>query len=228
MSTVPEIPPEQPTRRRNPIALAALAGVLLFAVGVTAGIVAGAGAGTYPDWVAATATIAAFSAAVVAARYAYGALKVEELREDRWLSTQRQAQASLVAAWPGALHVHYAGVDADGLSVAQGYDGLDVKLRKASDVPVTAVRVDAALVTAAKSDYPIRLDLGNREVAKVLEPADEPVTKRLTADAPIDPASYAPGNVELECWAEITIYFRDASGRQWERLPDGRLLLIAE
>lgn len=202
MSAVPEIPPPLIRRRRNPILLAVAGGLLLLGTGLCLGLVAGADAGTFPDWIAATATVAAFSAAAVAAWYAYGALKVEELREDRWLATQRQAQASLIAAWPGELQHHWIGHDEMGGSIVKGYEGVEVKLRNASDVPVTAVRVDATLVVDRRSDSPVRLHLGLREIAKILEPAAEPVTKYLPADSPVDPEIYKPGNSCRLPWPE--------------------------
>jgi hypothetical protein len=55
--------------------------------------------GTYPAWLEAIATLAAFLATAIAVRYANGAYQLEELREQRWVGARDRAQASLVAAW---------------------------------------------------------------------------------------------------------------------------------
>lgn len=54
---------------------------VVVAIAVTIGLIFGAEIGSMADWLAAIATLAAFGAAIVAARYAAGAFGLESQRE---------------------------------------------------------------------------------------------------------------------------------------------------
>jgi hypothetical protein len=182
--------------------------------------------GRFPDWLEAVSTLAAVLAAMYAGLYAANAWKLEIERETRWIQQQQREQASLIAGWPGELRRNVIGQDAMGGPQYDGYAGVDINLRNASDVPVTRVRADVTLVIDVKSSAPVRIPFGAREVARLLEPATHPVSMHVDADTPVDPSMYRPGGVEIDCWCEIALSFRDASGRDWKRLADGQLLLV--
>lgn len=107
---------EQPDPDTGFFVQVVLAGLIVFAVAVTIGWLSGAETGSMADWVAAIATFAGFVAAVVAGRYAYKALLVEQARDRRRDQDDRErqdrelrAQAELVAVWfegPRANAVH--------------------------------------------------------------------------------------------------------------------------
>jgi hypothetical protein len=184
--------------------------------------------GSFPDWLEAISTLAAVLAAMYAGLYAANAWRLEVDREDRWNRQQQRQQASMVAAWPADLRPHVADRNGLGDETYAGFDGVNVMLRNASDVPVTRVWVEATLVVDIKSDHPLRLPLGEREVARILEPATEPIAKTVTAERPVDPSTLKPGGVEVEQWCEIVLSFRDAGGRDWMRLADGQLVLLQD
>jgi hypothetical protein len=180
----------------------------------------------FPDWLEAVSTLAAVLAAMYAGLYAANAWKLEIERETRWVQQQQREQAGKVAGWPGELRRHVIGQDATGGLHYGGYEGLDIVLRNASDVPVTRVWADVTLIVDVKSSASVRIPFGAKEVARILEPATHPVTKYVGADTVVDPSTYKPGGVEIDYWCEIILTFRDASGRDWKRLADGQLLLV--
>lgn len=179
-------------------------------------------------WLEAVSTLAAVLAAMYAGFYAANAWKLETAREARWGQQQLREQASRIAAWPADLHPHVVADDGLGNVTYSGFDGVNVMLRNASDVPVTRVWADVTLVVDLKSDAPLRLHLGASEVVRVLEPATQPLNKYVAADEPFDPSTYRRGNVDLDFWCEISLGFRDAGGRDWERLADGQLILVQD
>lgn len=183
---------------------------------------------SFPNWLQGIGTLAALLAAIVAARHAAGAFGLERDREERWTSQQRAAQASLIAAWPGQMSGNYAKTDGIWDGDPTDISTVDVYLRNASDVPVTRVWVDATLVVDIRSDSPIRLHMASREIARVLQPTSEPSRMHLEAETPVDLQKYRPGNVKIDYWCEISVSFRDAGGRDWQRIPDGQLLLVQD
>jgi hypothetical protein len=184
---------------------------------------------SFTAWLESVSTLAAVLAAMYAGFYAANAWKLEVEREERWAAQQRTEQASKVAAWPDRPREHVTGHDEmTGAYTKEGFDGLHVWLRNASDVPVTQVSIDATLVVRAGSTNLIRIDMGTREVARLLEPTTEPVKKFVEADAPVNPNTYKPGNVEIAYWFEVSLNFRDAGGRVWERSANGQLIPVSD
>ena len=186
------------------------------------------GGASFAVWLEAVSTLVAVLAAMYAGLYAANAWKLETERENRWIAQQQREQASKIAAWPVGLRPHAVEDDGLGNVSYRGYEGVDVKLRNASDVPVTRVWADATLVIDIKSDEPLRFHFGASEVVRVLEPATEPLDRYVAADSPFDPSTYRPGNVDIDYWCEISFSFRDAGGRDWERLADGQLILAQD
>lgn len=103
----------------------------------------------FPTWLEAVATVAAFSAAIVAAFYAARAFVLEFQREARFEESLRKSQAALVAAWFG---VHEFDNDPVGgttplagallAAFGKSYELDGVYLRNASDLPVGGVSVE--------------------------------------------------------------------------------------
>jgi hypothetical protein len=184
--------------------------------------------GSFAAWLEAVSTLTAVLAAMYAGLYAANAWKLETARETRWIQQQQREQASKIAAWPVKLRDHAVEQDEAGNFLYEGFAGVDIKLRNASDVPVTRVCADATLVIDIKSNVPLRIPLGASEVARTLEPATDPLSKYVAADTPVDPSRYKPGNVDIDYWCEISLSFRDAGGRDWERLADGQLVLVQD
>jgi len=215
---------------------------MLGAVGIAVAIgrVSGAATGSMADWVAATATVAAFGAAIIAARYAAGAFHLESSREAQLLSAQRRSQAALVAVWPDRFipnweHNH------DGTStVVEGITGGVAMLRNASDVPVTNGHVDFTVILAyadGLADADIRYLVG--EDLAVLPPSADPREIRWSVashavmipgvptlgdgqDYP-DCGTYDPSRLVVD---DIT--FRDAAGVLWHRDRVGHLTEVLE
>lgn len=141
------------------IVLAALSVVLLTtSLSTTAWWIAGRPVSEWPAWMEAGATLAAVGAAIVAGFYAARAFRLEFQRERRWEETQRSAQASLVAAWPGG-----SGMSTENHQAY--YNSLSATIRNASELPVTDVQLnfymitdsrqedDGALIAGYKTDY---------------------------------------------------------------------------
>lgn len=219
------------------LALAVLAGSLV--VGIIANL-AGAPSGSIPEWIEATATVAAFAAAVFAARYAAGAFALERERESQRLDAERRAQASLVAAWP-ARFIQYMEEQHDG--TWEGLDtiaGAEALLRNASDLPVTNVHVDFWVVHAYADDHSpedIRR-LGGQDLA-ALPPSTEPEPIRWSTEGR---QHFLPGVPTVGdahgYWPDqpphdparliLKIRFRDSSGVMWRRDRVGRLEEVPE
>jgi hypothetical protein len=184
---------------------------------------------SFAAWLEAVSTLAAVLAAMYAGFYAANAWKLEVQREDQWVAQQRSEQASRIAAWPGEPRRHFTGQQDEltGESMSDGFEGLSVWLRNASDVPVTRVSIDATLVVRAAGTDPVRREVGTQEVA-LLEPSTEPIEKFVAAPRPVNVNTYRPGNVDIEYWFEVSVSFRDAGGRDWQRTPDGQLFVESD
>lgn len=111
--------------------------------------------------------------------------------------------------------------------MSDGFEGLSVWLRNASDVPVTRVSIEATLVVRPHGTNPVRRGVGTQHVA-LLAPSTQPIEKVVAAPRPVNPNAYRPGNVEIEYWFEVSVSFRDAGGRDWQRTPDGQLFVESD
>lgn len=92
-------------QQRPPSATIIIGTLGIFAAAVAIGVLLDAGPGSYADWIAALATLAAFGAAIVAGWYAHRALSVEQARGVRRDHDDRdrerlelRAQAERIAA----------------------------------------------------------------------------------------------------------------------------------
>lgn len=183
----------------------------------------------YPAWLEALATTAALIAAVFAARYAFAAFQLETRREERWMDQQRSHQAELISAWP--LVVSFETGEPDPYSSEQeprGISGVQIQLQNASSTPVTNVWIDVAIVVQ-RLDGPRRLQMTGLRIARVLPPTAGKEEWIPAEDGKrIDPWEHVPAGSEPEYWCELSVSFRDAGGRDWERIPDGQLLLVQD
>jgi hypothetical protein len=216
--------------------LGGTAGVM--AVVICSGLIFGAEAGSMADWVAAVATVAAFCAAVLAARYAAGAFSLERGREAQILQGRRTAQAALVAAWPDRFVPNWEQQHSGPDLRVPGIRGAVAMLRNASDVPVTGIHVDFDVVNAyadAIAPADIR-HLGGVDLA-VLPPGQELKELRWVADDVLmvpgvptlgDESDYPDFGVYDPGRLLVTITFRDAAGVLWHRDPAGHLSEVVE
>lgn len=186
-------------------------------VGASAG--EGAGAGSYADWLAAVATLAAFCAAVIAGKFAYDALRIEQGR-DRFRDEQlTRVQAERVAAWVDEIEVVE---ERDGWRPPRMGKRQRLLIRNASDLPVINFR---AAVTA-------RSYTGGSQHFRIIGSIDRPVVPP-TADpevvmfgegllAALQGFRHDLGIIE-DVVLTVGVIFTDTGGRHWIRNDDGDL-----
>lgn len=169
----------------------------------------------FAAWLEATATIATVVAAVAAAVFAAGAFKLETDREEQFRRDQRKHQAERVAAWfdwewterPESAYARAARVRRP-----------VVRVRNASDLPVTEVHVTVRLAgsTLGRMTHPlVPPDQDLIEVnAEIKEGLDEFNAYRDSADVDLE---------DLESQPCVDISFTDSGGRRWKRHHGGQL-----
>lgn len=194
--------------------------VLITAVGaLAANAITGEEGGTTAEWVAAFATLMALMAALAAASYTGRTLKIESAREGARILADKQSQASLVAAWSTGnqrgSHEKINGVFTRQVKI----DEVEIAVRNASPVPVTNVVLDVSWVVQQPGADRRRWHVGIRDSIRVLPP-DTTKTFWVGTDANI-PLATEPA---LQ-WGEVELHFTDSTGREWERLATGPLLL---
>lgn len=220
---------ERPRRSLSAIqillfALAAM--VVLFGVAMFLAWCAAADEGTYPDWLAALATLAAFGAAVIAGWYAHRALLVEQARDGRREEDDRERarrdlrqQAEKVAAWSGPLSTSKSNGVVDRVN-------LDLAIRNASDLPITEVLIQLTARLAPSTGNPrdaslMTLDSLRRHLVPPAVAAQELTAPRALRDLVGDVLNQNPTHT-LTILVELQ--FTDAANRRWIRRSDGTLL----
>jgi hypothetical protein len=121
-----------------------LAGLVVFAVALTIGLVTGAESGSVAEWVGAISTLAAFLAAVVAAWFASKAYGREVARDRQLARDQRRRQAGLVAAWGATTQEAHHRTSTDGSAdvfETPSLTSLLLTVRNASELPVSIFQV---------------------------------------------------------------------------------------
>lgn len=195
---------------------ATLASLLILGPAICVGVAMDGKWGSIAEWVAALATVAAFFAALVAARFAAGALKIEQARETDRLEIKKREQASLVSAW---IDIEYA-VGADGSRVA--VTGLTCRLRNASALPVHDVRVIGLIERHSKERRSREMFRGVE--LSTLPPSNEPIVERIGGPGRNGLVSVVDGAARAARIApRCTLEFTDSSGRRWVRYPSGEL-----
>lgn len=142
-------------RNRGPLVVSAglvIVGVSTIAIGMLMAEVLGSRDDSAAAWVTAAATLATLLAAVLAARYAAGALRLERDRERRRSQEQRMAQANLVAAWQSegytwrsgkvTVHLGPGAARESREDVPAVPESVPVTIRNASRLPVHQMHVD--------------------------------------------------------------------------------------
>jgi len=157
------------------------------------------------QWIEAWSTLAAALFAAIAAIFAYRAYRKETRIETRLLDAEERSQASKVAAW--------IGIDPRENANSSYIEWLII--RNASEVPIYNVTCVVYM--------------DNRQVAAT-EPIAvvPPSAVGVTADVPGDAfaAIHALQDREMDVRdLPVGISFSDASGAEWERFPDGELIL---
>lgn len=204
-----------------------LEGCLLFTLvlgpAIALGVAFDAKVGSISDWVAALATTGALVAAMIAARYAAGVLRIEQAREERVEKDRRAEQANRVAAWPD--HVLYDLGDQDELSgevTRTSVRGAIVMLRNMSDVPVT--RLSLRLFVEHPDRDGTGLCVGQADL-DLLPPTDEPIRVAVERGEDTPPVLVPPEVLRREFPMHVTIMFRDWQGRDWVRDHTSGLVL---
>lgn len=197
------------------------AGLLVFVSAIT-GRLLGADAGSYADWLAAIATLAAFIAAGFAAWYAARAFSIEAGRETRLEDTLRSQQASLVAGWTQpVMHVTY-----ETGTPFNKFRAVKVWLRNGSDTPVTQFRFSIHVVyaTGFTSSDPLLHTLVYEQTIGVLPPASHPLELTIV-DLDVLASATESWNLPLKPSPElrVRISFQDASSNWWQRSTGGVL-----
>lgn len=159
-------------------------------------------------WVEAISALATFGAALVAGIFAARVVRIERARDDLRDKQLRSSQASLVAAWR-----HDTNIAPSDDGSAQVVTGVLIKLRNASDVPVSRVYVDVTLTWWA-SGHQVNVSLGsNQYLDGVLPPGEE-----------LMPVHSHPIALPTGLRVEIQLSFVDAAGWSWTRTADGILI----
>jgi hypothetical protein len=176
----------------------------------------------FPLWLESVSAFATFIAAVTAGIFAAGAFKIEFDRDVRWHVAQRRSQAALVAAW-----VHEVErdeefeTDDDGFEIGTeiGLTAVRVKVRNASELPVTKVGIRVRLTAATDDGNGMDREIGSAGIA-VLEPSPEAIqVVVLTPFDFIDEGAVLPPDYTIH----VSMQFVDAADVAWERTSSGRL-----
>lgn len=197
----------------------AAAGLIVFAAAFV-GHLMGADAGSYADWLAAIATLAAFAAASIAGWFAHRALRVEQARDRARDDLQTRSQAELVAAWVQMVWFKAGGATTTPTKfVPSEYQ---LFLRNASELPVLVVTaVISARVHRPGGQAVHRLGTMTLEI---LAPSGQAERRDLGqgVQEKIEALNQALGEDErLSVTAGIA--FTDTGGRHWIREDDGVL-----
>lgn len=190
-------------------------------------------------WIEAAFTAVGFLAASTAAVFAAGAFGLERERDARLEQAQRRAQASLIAGWWETTNYWYDRITPlyDEGTRIRGIAGAQVRIRNASEVPVTNVTVRCWLKVHVVIDgeptfsfQPLR-----DEAIEVLPPGTtmhvdvraEPsvdLTNAIESLGDRRPSgSVAKGELP-DFDISVELRFRDAAGVDWTRTPDGLLV----
>jgi hypothetical protein len=174
-------------------------------------------------WIEAIATVAAFGAATAAALYAAGAYRREVIRDKARDHDARQAQASLVAAWPAPFDVAYQYDSREGVDTGMVV-GVSVYVRNASSVPVTNVLIDFVLARTLPSGVDSwSTHVGQKRVA-VVPPGESAETYALGERARVPLGDDSEARLELR----TAIVFTDAGNRRWQRTVSGQLVILTD
>lgn len=165
-------------------------------------------------WVEALATFAAFTAAVIAALLVAGSYRIERGRERRWEDEERQAQARLVAVWVDHEKIENDFAMLPGLrNISPKYSWHTVlRMRNASDVPVTDARV------AIYADHEL---IGVQSLGLVPPTTDSRFD--FLHDSIEEYLESLPGKGRDLRIFTTAVVFSDSAGRSWHRDQFGKL-----
>lgn len=160
----------------------------------------------FPEWLEALSTFAAFTAAAIAIWSAMSAFNLEAKREARFQEDQHRAQASKVAGWAIKALIQD--------EARSHWAGGDVKLRNASDLPVSDVTVFLFRDEPNGDDRIMRFV--GAEPVPLLPPGEEAMVVTVRGDR----FRTEPGTVPT---LRVVLSFRDSAGQMWQRDAVGDL-----
>lgn len=212
-----------------------IAGLMIFVLSVTIGIVTNADSGSVADWLAAISTLAAFVAAVIAARYAAQAVERERLRDERRDDSERRSEAASVAAWLNEMQYYLTASKVRFISVGAemvqdpavaGFipREIHVTVRNLSPFPVTQFRAHLYFRHRQREEgepiYIATYGLGRVMPGDV----EHLIDSAYVCNAYYDVTTNFPAGENLaEYYTVLGWSFRDNSGRGWLRRPDAEL-----
>jgi hypothetical protein len=177
--------------------------------------------GTWSDgaaWIEALSTVAAFSAALVAAVFVAKTVTIELHRERDRIDADRRAQAVLVAGWPERPVFEIGCPDgAGGYEEPQALKAVQVRLSNASHSPVTALLIEVQLSYPLRHrKYPPHVATALGEIPLPLLPPNRTEELVVPLDAALefeDVGALDADDIEVE----VILSFTDASNVNWIR-----------
>ncbi|WP_193613148.1 hypothetical protein [Nocardioides lijunqiniae] len=188
------------------------AGLVVFSIAVTIGLVTGAETGSVADWVAAIGTLAAFIAAIIAARYAANVVQIERRRDRLRDEALESAQAEMVAVW-GEIQQDFAESERHWLA---GVSSARMVIWNTSQLPIYNVDISSTVRLKVKGQ-PERSE-SMHATPRVIAPGDNFHLKIVDPFVPMSRVGFklephTPYTVEFE----ITALFDDNAARRWRR-----------
>lgn len=202
-----------------------LAGLLVLVVALAIGWTTGAKTGAMADWVAGVSAFATFIAAVIAGRYAYKALLVEQVRDQRRDEDDRnrerretRRQAEKIAAWGGPVSASKTNGTYDSPHVS-------IKIRNASDLPITdvALRFTLRIVLAGGTNWDAHFEEVGSHREILVPPDADPVSVKPTPALILKLHSVMNQHMDRDFYLLVDLSFADAAGRLWARDATGTL-----
>lgn len=211
--------------QRPPVLVVLIGALAVIVAAMAIGTLMDADSGSYADWLAALATLAAFGAAVIAGWYAHRALMVEHARDERRDQDDRdrerrdlRAQAEKVAAWA----THPSAAKSNG---QYERPTVEILVRNTTDLPIT----DAVMRLTARvgphdalSRQGAFVPLGS--ITHILvPPSDLPLSFSLKPGLADVVRDLMNSNTNEHISVQVEMTFTDAGGRVWVRRQDGTL-----
>jgi hypothetical protein len=204
---------------------ACLLAVLILGPSIAVGLALDFEHGNLAEWVSAVATVAAFTAALAAARYAKQAFDLETEREERWRNEQRERQASQVAAWVQRFDYQKSDME-DGSVKVTFPGGQKFFAMNTSGLPVVDPVYEFQVRVVRESTFILSL---GRHSEVLLTPSDAPQELPLPNEVRARLSQIATGNVDPKTrevpplTVTVGVTFTDTANQHWVREPNGRL-----
>ena len=174
------------------------------------------------QWLPAVSSVLTLTAAVAAAVFAAGALRIESRREQRERDDIEKLQATTVAAWGSNAGVGRTGV-AGGATVTYTLDRAQLLVRNGSNLPIYDLRFVAKLMsTDAEIDGAPLTFPGGATTIPLVSPADTITYGLARHEFSVAAPKGFDGNTGMPSnHIVVAIQFRDTAGTYWRRHTDG-------